>query len=253
MFTSVRQHKILEILQSNPSVRVSYLSELFGVSEVTIRRDLDQMHEARQIQRIRGGAIRVERAAPEPPADYRTMEKADEKRRIGKAAAAMIHDGEIVFIGSGTTALEVAKNLTGRKKLTVITNAMNVINTLAFEESITLIHTGGLLRLSEFSFIGYITEQSLRDLHPQKVILGIHAFSLKDGLMNDYLPEVTTDRAILQAAPEVILVADHSKFGKISVAFVAPVSAVHKVVTDSGIRPEIVAELKRMNIEVIVA
>jgi DeoR/GlpR family transcriptional regulator of sugar metabolism len=130
---------------------------------------------------------------------------------------------------------------------------MNVINTLAFEESITLIHTGGLLRLSEFSFIGYITEQSLRDLHPQKVILGIHAFSLKDGLMNDYLPEVTTDRAILQAAPEVILVADHSKFGKISVAFVAPVSAVHKVVTDSGIRPEIVAELKRMNIEVIVA
>ncbi len=252
MFTPERQHKILEILQTNPSVRVSDLSEQLGVSEVTIRRDLDKMHEARQIRRIRGGAIRVERAAPEPPANYRTTEKADEKRRIGQAAAALIQDGEIAFIGSGTTALEVARNLIGRKNLTIITNALNVINTLAFEEGITLIHTGGMLRVSELSFIGHITDQSLRDLHPQKAIIGIRAVSLKDGLTNDFLPEVTTDRAILQAAPEVILVADHSKFGKISTAFVAPLSAVHRVVTDSGIQTEIITELQRMNIDVII-
>lgn len=253
MFTTMRQHKILEVMQSNPSVSVTYLSQLFGVSEVTIRRDLDAMHAVGQIQRIRGGAIRVEHAAPEPPADDRSAENAEEKRRIGRAAASLIHDGEIVFIGSGTTALEVAKNLIGRNNLTVITNALNVINTLVHETSITLVQTGGLLRLSEFSFIGYLTEQALRDLHPQKVILGIHAFSMKEGLMNDFLPEVTTDRAILQAAPQVILVADHTKFGKISVAFVAPATAVHKVVTDPGIQPEIVTELRRMNIEVIIA
>jgi DeoR/GlpR family transcriptional regulator of sugar metabolism len=253
MFTPERQQKILEILQTNPCVRVTTLSEQLGVSEVTIRRDLDKMHEARQVQRIHGGATRVERAAPELPANYRMTDKVDEKSRIGKAAAGLIQDGEIVFIGSGTTALEVAKNLVGRKNLTVISNALNVINTLAFEESITLIHTGGLLRVSELSFIGYITDQSLRDLHPQKAVIGIHAVSLKDGLTNDFLPEVATDRAILQAAPEVILVADHSKFGKISVAFVAPLTAIHKVVTDSGIEPEIVTELCRMNIEVIVA
>lgn len=251
MLNNKRQQQILHLLDENASVRVSELSKSFGVSEATVRRDLDSLHEMGRIQRIHGGAILVERAAPEPPVVHRTNENIAEKQRIGQAAASLVLDGETIFIGSGTTTLEVAKSLVNRQNLTVITNALPVINVLAQSEGISVIATGGLLRLSELSFIGYITDQALHEFRPQKVIMGIRAISLLGGLTNDYLPEVTTDRIIIQSAPEVILVADHTKFGKVSTAFVAPLSSIHKVITDSATPPEIIDELRRTNIEVL--
>jgi DeoR/GlpR family transcriptional regulator of sugar metabolism len=247
-----RQQKILDLLDENASVRVSELSKSLGVSEATVRRDLDSLHEKGRVQRIHGGAILVERAAPEPPVVHRTNENIAEKRRIGQTAARLIQDGETIFIGSGTTTLEVARNLVNRQNLTVITNALPIINVLAQSEGISVIATGGLLRLSELSFIGYITDQTLHELRPQKVIMGIRAISLVDGLTNDYLPEVTTDRVIIQSAPEVILVADHTKFGKVSTALVAPLTSIHKIITDPATPPEIVDELRRVNIEVLI-
>jgi DeoR/GlpR family transcriptional regulator of sugar metabolism len=251
VFNHERQQKILELLQANARVRVSELSDSLGVSEATVRRDLEKLQEQGRIQRTHGGAILAERAAPEPPVLQRTAENTDEKRRIGQAAAALIRDGETVFIGSGTTTLEVARSLVGRRNLTVITNALTVVNTLAHQDGMTVIATGGVLRPSELSFIGHLTEQALKELRPQKVIMGIRAISLSDGLTNDYLPEVSTDRVIIRSAPEVILVADHTKFGKVSTAFVAPVTAAHKIVTDSGTSPEMIVELRQAGIEIV--
>lgn len=227
------------------------LSERFGVSPATVRRDLDALEDEGVIRRSHGGAVVAERATPEPPIIQRMMENEEEKRRIGQAAAKLIQDGETIFLGSGTTTFEVARHLTGKKNLTVITNALNIVNLLADQPEITVVVTGGLLRHSELSMIGHITEQTLKELRANKVIMGMRAISVQDGLTSDYLPETMTDRAIIQSASEVILVADHSKFGKVSTVLVAPVTAVHKVVTDSAAPSDIVAELRRLGIEVI--
>lgn len=253
MITYERQHRILQLLEKTPSVRVSELSSSLGVSEATIRRDLDHLHVIGLIQRIHGGAVLTVRAAPEAPVLQRSADNSEEKSRIGKLATSLIHEGDSVFIGSGSTTHEVARNLTGRRHLTVITNALTVVNTLHQEEGISLVVTGGVLRPSELSFIGHLTEQALRELRPQKVIMGIRSINLVEGLTNDYLPEVSTDRVIIQSAPEVILVADHTKFGKTSTALVAPIKAVSTLVTDSGIAPEVLCELRELIDQILLA
>jgi DeoR/GlpR family transcriptional regulator of sugar metabolism len=247
-----RQKKILDLLEQRENARVSELSELLGVSVATVRRDLNKLREMGEIERFHGGAVISLPSTPEPPVIQRSGENIAEKERIGIAAAALVQDGDVIFIGSGTTALEVARNLVGRKNLTVITNALTVVNMLSNEASITLVTTGGIFRRSELSFIGHLAEHALSELRPQKVIMGIRAISLQDGLTNDYLPEVNTDRAIIHAASEVIVVADHSKFGKVSTAFVAPISAIHKLVTDDSTSKEIIAGIQAQGVEVIV-
>jgi len=229
------------------------LSEFFGVSESTIRRDLEELSEQGLIQRAHGGAVVVERAVPEPPIIHRMAENEEEKRRIGQAAAKLVQDGETVFLGSGTTTLEVARNLVERNNLTVITNALNIANFFAGKPNVTVIVVGGLLRHSELSMVGHITEQVLKELHADKVIMGMRAISVPDGLTNDYLPETMTDRAIINFASEVILVADHTKFGKVSTALVAPVTSVDKIVTDTTVPVKIVEKLRKLGVEVILA
>jgi len=247
-----RQKKILDLLEQRENARVSELSVLLGVSVATIRRDLNKLREMGEIERFHGGAVISLPSAPEPPVIQRSGENIAEKERIGKTAAALVQDGDVIFIGSGTTTLEVARNLVGSKNLTVITNALTVVNMLSNEESITLVTMGGIFRRSELSFIGHLAEHALSELRPQKVIMGIRAISLQDGLTSDYLPEVNTDRAIIHAASEVIVVADHSKFGKVSTAFVAPISAIHKLVTDDLASKEIIASIQSQGVEVIV-
>jgi len=253
VLSAERQRQIVQLLAERRRATVAELSEYFGVSEATIRRDLEKLNEKGEIQRAHGGAVAIERAAPEPPVILRMGECADEKRRIGRAAAQLVKDGETIFLGSGTTTLEVARNLGDRKSLTVITNALNIANQLAVNPDITMIVVGGLFRHSELSMIGHLTEQALKELRADKVIMGMRAISIEDGLTNDYLPETMTDRAIIRFAPEVILVADHSKFGKISTALVAPVTAIHKLVTDDKAPREMVARLRELGIEVILA
>ena len=248
-----RKRKISQFIEENKKATVTELSELFGVSESTIRRDLEVLDEQGVIQRAHGGAVVIERAAPEPPIIQRVVEYEEVKRKIGRAAAELVRDGETVFVGSGTTTLEVARNLVERDNLTVITNALNIANFFAGKSNITVIVMGGLLRHSELSMIGHITEQVLNELHADKVIMGMRAISIEEGLTNDYLPETMTDRAIIQFAPEVILVADHTKFGKVSTALVAPVTSVSKIVTDIGTPPQIVTDLRARGVEVIVA
>lgn len=192
-------------------------------------------------------------ASAEPPIIQRLNENTQAKERIGRAAAKLVRDGKTIFIGIGTTAYEVARNLYDRHNLTVITNSLLVINTLSQAENSSVIAFGGLLRRSEMSFIGYLTKQVLRELHPQKVFIGIHAVSLRFGLSNDILPEVATDRVIIESVPEIVLVADHTKFDKVSTAIVAPLSVVSTVVTDDCTPTEIIAGLREEEIEVIMA
>jgi DeoR/GlpR family transcriptional regulator of sugar metabolism len=135
----------------------------------------------------------------------------------------------------------------------VVTNALTIATELAAADGVTVVVTGGMMRASELSLVGHITEQALREVRVDKVIMGMRAISLQAGMTNDYLPEVMTDRTIIEMASELILVADHTKFGKIASAYVAPVERVTTLVTDLETDPETLTYLRRMGIRVIVA
>jgi DeoR family transcriptional regulator, aga operon transcriptional repressor len=250
--TPERQKQILSLLTRQGRLSVAEIVEQFSISEATARRDFESLASQGKAQRVHGGVISVEQAPPELPILERESEQADEKIRIGRATAELITDKETVFLGSGTTVLEVARNLRDRKNLTVITNSLPVLNMLAGVKEITVISLGGMLRDSELSFIGHITEQALAELRADKVIIGARAVSLEHGLTNDYLPETQTDRAIFKVGREVILVADHSKINRVSTTFLAPLTNVHKLVTDKQTPREFISSLKAQGINSIV-
>jgi len=248
-----RQLQILQLVERQQRISVANICATFEVSEATARRDLEALAAEGKIQRVHGGAIALMKAPPEQPILQRQDEQAQEKIRIGLAAAALVQDGETIFLGSGTTVLEVARNLRGRHNLTVITNSLPVVNTLAGAVGITVLCLGGMLRDSELSFIGYITEQALAEVHADKIILGTRAISLEQGLTNDYMQETMTDRAILKAGREVIIVADHTKFGRVAVALLAPIESVNIIVTDKETHRDFLDDVKERGLRVIIA
>jgi DeoR/GlpR family transcriptional regulator of sugar metabolism len=247
-----RQKQIFSLLTKQERLSISEVVEQFSISEATARRDLVCLASQGKAQRVFGGVIAVEQAPPELPILERGNEQADEKTRIGHAASELISDGESVFLGSGTTVLEVARNLTERD-LTVITNSLPVINLFAGKTNVTMIALGGSLRASELSFIGHITELSLAELRVDHVIIGTRAISVEQGLTNDYLPETLTDRATLNMGRKIVIVADHTKCGLVSTAYLASLSAVHTLVTDSGTAAKFITALRHKGIKVIVA
>jgi DeoR family transcriptional regulator of aga operon len=250
--TPERQKRILSLLMRQGRLSVIEIVEQFSISEATARRDLDALTAQGKAQRVHGGVIAIEQAPPELPILEREGEQADEKIRIGRVAAELIADKETVFLGSGTTVLEVARNLRNRKSLTVITNSLPVLNMLAGIKEITVISLGGILRDSELSFIGHITEQALAELRADKVIIGARAVSIEHGLTNDYLPETLTDRAILKVGREVILVADHSKINRVSTTFLAPLTEIHTLVTDKQTPRLFITAIKAYGIKPII-
>jgi DeoR/GlpR family transcriptional regulator of sugar metabolism len=244
-----RHSQIRRLVEERGQMTVPGLSSLFNVSEATIRRDLEEM-DGQWVRRTHGGAIRLTKAVKEPPVIQRIGEQADEKQRIAAKAVAMIHEGETIYLGSGTTVREIARLLPTDIQLTVITNSLPVVNELADHPRIELMVIGGMLRQSELSMVGHIAEQAIREFRADKVFLGMRAVDTKQGFTSDYLPETTTDRAILGIAPKIILVADHTKFSRVSSVFVAPITAAHIVITDRSTDEDVISELRELGIEV---
>jgi DeoR/GlpR family transcriptional regulator of sugar metabolism len=249
--TFSRQKQILSLLDRQGRLSVAEIVEKFSISEATARRDLETLALQGKAQRVHGGVVAIEKAPPELPILDRGSEQADEKARIGRATAGLVAPHETVFLGSGTTVLEVARNLREHKNLTVITNSLPVLNMLAGIKEITVISLGGVLRESELSFIGHITEQALTEVRADKVIMGTRGISLEHGLTNDYLQETLTDRAILNIGGEIIIVADHTKVNRESTVLLAPLDRVDTFVTDSKADRKFIQVLKK-RIRVIV-
>ena len=249
--TPERQKQILSLLSQQGRLSVAEIVTQFSISEATARRDLETLAAQGKAQRVHGGVIAVEQAPPELPILEREKEQADEKTRIGRAAASLVGNNETVFLGSGTTVLEIARNLRNHKNLTVITNSLPVLNILAGNKEITVVSLGGMLRESELSFIGHITEQALVEVRADKVFMGTRGVSLEHGLTNDYLQETLTDRAILKSGREVIIVADHTKVNRVATVLLAPLSQMHTFVTDSKADKKFLQALKREGIQVV--
>jgi DeoR family transcriptional regulator of aga operon len=246
-----RQGLIRKLVEEEGRASVPELSGQFDVSETTIRRDLEELEGMGWVRRTYGGAVRAERARKEPPMVQRISEQILEKQNIGRAAAALIEAGQTIFFGSGTTVLEVVKQLPRDIQLTAITNSLPVANHLADFPHIDLIVIGGMLRKNELSMVGHIAEQAVREFRSDMAILGMHAIDSHHGFTNDFLPETMTDRAILTIAPRVVIVADHTKFGKVSSVLVAPVTAAHTLITDQKAPRDCVQELIEHGIEVV--
>jgi DeoR/GlpR family transcriptional regulator of sugar metabolism len=251
--TPERQKQILSLLARQRRLSVNEIVKQFSISEATARRDLESLTLQGKAQRVHGGVIAVEQAPPELPILERENEQPDEKTRIGRAAASLVADNETLFLGSGTTVVEVARNLREHKNLTVITNSLPVLNILAGVQGITVISLGGMLRESELSFIGHITEQALTEVRADKVFMGTRGASLEHGFTNDYLQETLTDRAILKSGREVIMVADHTKVNRVSTVLLAPLNSIHTFVTDSEVDKKFVQALKQQGIQVVIA
>jgi len=246
-----RQIQLLQVIAQRQRITVADIVEQFAVSEATARRDLETLAHQGKVQRVHGGALALQSTPPELPLLERGNEQETEKRRIGQAAAALVQAGETIFLGSGTTVLEVARVLRDTKGLTVITNSLPVLNILADSEC-TVVCLGGILRRSELSFIGHITEQALAEVRADKVFIGTRAIDVDEGLSNHYLPETLTDRAILKAGREIIVVADHIKFGRVAAARLAPIEAVQTIVSDARIPAQVRTALETRGLCVIV-
>lgn len=246
-----RQAQIHKLVREKKQVTVNDLSITFKVSEATIRRDLEELH-GQSMQRTHGGAVWVEQTVKEPPILLRITEQAENKRRIGLAAVQMVEDGQTIFLGSGTTTLEIARQLPHNLHLTVISNSLAVINELACKSKIELVVIGGMFRQSELSMVDHPAELVIREFRADKVIMGMRAIDVRQGFTNDFMPEILTDRAILGIASEVIVVSDHTKFGRVCSVFVAPITTAQYIITDSGIVPEIANEMRELGIKLII-
>jgi DeoR/GlpR family transcriptional regulator of sugar metabolism len=243
--------QILDILKQEQQVTVGDLAGRFHVAQMTIRRDLRELGFRGVIERTHGGAILLSRGNHgEPPMVQRLDEQADAKRRIGQAVASTIQPGETVFIGSGTTASAVAQALVGRDRLTVLTNALTVINALASSPEINVVVVGGFLRRDELSFIGHIAETSMESLRVDKVIIGMRGIDPEHGLTSDHLQELKTDQAILGSSDTVIIVADGTKFGRVATSRTAPVTAASRIVTVREAPAEILEAIRAQGVDV---
>lgn len=255
MLKAQRHQRILEVLHDARSVEVKALSQLLGVSEVTVRRDLLELSEERMLERHHGGAILLDRQQGfvEPPIHARLSLHQAAKRAIGAEAAKLVEDGDTVYISGGTTTMEVARHLVARRNLKVITPAINIIAFLASYPEVTVIVPGGVLVHEHQALVGHIAQCALRELRADRAIMGAAALSVREGITAETLQDAETDRMVMAFAPELILVADSSKFGVVGPAWVAPISRVHHLVSDAGAPLDDVDALRAQGVDVRIA
>jgi DeoR/GlpR family transcriptional regulator of sugar metabolism len=243
-----RDQELYRLLRSQGQASVDELAAELQVSSATIRRDLRRLSEDGRIVRTYGGALLPGQAGADPGAVG-----LDEKRRIGAAAADLVRDGQSIVVASGTTPLELARRLTGRQGLTVITTALDVCQVLLDQEGIELIVLGGVMRPSIHSLLGHLTDLAAAELRADTMFMGIGAISPELGLMNDYVPEILTDRALRRMARSLVVLADARKFDLVAPAWVFDLDAGDTLVTDARVRPASVAALEARGVHVIVA
>lgn len=249
MLAEERRQKLSEIVSKRGYVPLLELVEEMAVSESTVRRDLDFLHETGLVRRTHGGAIAVG-GGNLPPFEERRDRQAREKSRIGHKMASLIHDGETVLLDGGTTTLEVAKHLLHRS-LQVVTNSLPIANLLASSREIDLLLLGGYVYPKTGVALGTITQEAMKHLHVDRLVLGVAGITER-GLFNGNVLLVETERAMITCAKETDVVADHTKFGRPAIAFLADWSPIERLIVDDGATPEQLA-LVGHGVEVVMA
>jgi DeoR family transcriptional regulator of aga operon len=252
MLAEERRRKILELTQRDGRVVVKDLARRFSTSLITIRKDLESLHQMGRIQRAHGGALPMDASALRDPTLHEKEQlHRREKLKIAMAAARFVQPGQVVILDSGTTTTAVARAIKHVRNLTVITNAVNIAAELAGTD-VEVILTGGVLRRNSFSLVGPLAEDSLRHVTADLLLLAVDGFDLEYGLTTPNLLEARVNRVMMENAKTTIIVCDSSKFGRRSLSFIAPISAVHHTITDKKISAKNLRALRTAHIKTIV-
>jgi len=253
VFARERQDHIARLVEEHGRARVADLADRFAVSTVTIRKDLVILEAAHRLVRAHGGAIATDRSRAELSFDIRERLQADEKVRIGAAAAALVRDGESIVMDASTTALSVARHLktTGRwSQLTIITNGLRIAGELAGHPGITVLMLGGRVRWEALSVVGQLGDGLFDRINVQTAFLGAAGFTVESGLSDATDEEAQIKRSMVGAARQVIAIVDHTKWERAAFATFCPTDKIGIVLTDAAAPAGMVAELARRDIDV---
>ncbi len=252
MLAVERRTRILDLLHQRGAASVADLSAAHGVSEETIRRDLQKLERETGIARTYGGAYVARAVNNDIPIRIREGIQLEVKEVIGRLSAALVADGETVLLDSSTTALHVAGHLrANRVRATVITNALRVADLFADSAQVKLVCAGGLLRRSQHSFVGPATVETLRRFHADKAFVSCVALDLQQGLTDADELEAEVRRVMLEQAREKLVLADSTKLGKTSFALIAPLAGVDALVTEREPDGRWLAELSKRKVRCI--
>ena len=248
MLNEERRRAIVELVNREGRVLVTDLSQQFGTSQVTIRKDLELLHEQGLLHRSHGGALPVREGALEDPT-LREKEQLHRREKLHIAAAAVrfVKEGQVVVLDSGTTTTAIARALRGFRNLTIVTNAVNIAAELS-NTTVEVILTGGTLRKNSFSLVGPIAEETLHHLNADLLFLGVDGFDVQYGLSTPNLLESKVNRVMLEVSRQRIAVCDSSKFGRRSLSLIGPASSVHGVITDHAVPKSISAHLRNLEL-----
>ncbi|WP_207952399.1 DeoR/GlpR family DNA-binding transcription regulator [Paenibacillus turpanensis] len=238
LYEEERKQKIADYVQEHRRASVQELAQHFQVSESTVRRDLKDLEEVGKLRRTHGGAMLLQNDNNEPP----FVEKEDrfraQKEAIACAALSIVQEDETIFLDSGSTTYCLAKLLKNYQKLTVVTNSVMAATELSSSKGIDLVLTGGTLRHETLAMVGPIAEKTLDYIRVDHVFLAINGFDVESGLSTPSLIEAEMKRKMIGAGKQVVLLADHSKYGKVSFAKVAGMEVVDLLITDEGLHEE---------------
>lgn len=255
--TDQRAKEILRLLLKDGKTSIEELSEEFGTSSASIRRDLVRLEEQGLVHRTHGGAMLAGQSVYEPfrfDASFPVREDrfAREKERIGKAAASLVEEDETIGITAGTTTTQLARSLRQRSNLHIITNAVNIGMELSSSHGLDTTLTGGCMRWPEaFSLIGPTALEALQVVVMDRVFVGVCGIDAERGATTIQAEEAAVFRAMTRQAKQVIVLADSSKVGMLSPAVICGVAEIDLLITDDGISPESVAAFERSSVRVI--
>jgi DeoR/GlpR family transcriptional regulator of sugar metabolism len=246
-----RHVRTLEVLSEHSEVSVVELSRITGVSEMTVRRDLDELEHEGLLRRVHGGATRVVSRSYEPAYALRAARNVEAKERIGRRAASLVSEGETLVIDVGSTALALAEAL-GEIPVTIVTPSLRVANLLADRPTVRLILSGGEVRPGEQSLVGSLAEQAFEDLRCDSAFLGVGGIDLRAGVTEYNLEDAQIKRVTLNTCRRCVVLADASKLGAVAFARVCPLDRIHVLVTDETAE-DVLQPFRDRGIEVLIA
>lgn len=253
MLQNQRREKILELIREDGHAKVTDLSRIFKVTEVTIRQDLEYLEKENHLVRAHGGAYLKNIDLNVREMNLQNKENIAEKVMIANKAVEYIKDGDTIILDSGSTTTEIAKILSGYSNLTVITNALNIGLMLGIQAGINVIVTGGEFKAPTLSLTGQKAADFFQNLHVDKLFLATAGIDLKSGLTYPGISDLCVKRAMIESANEIYLVADSTKIGKNSFASLGALSLIDYLITDSKIKHEDIEWLKTYNVKFIIA
>jgi DeoR/GlpR family transcriptional regulator of sugar metabolism len=233
MLVETRRRRLLDLISRQGFATLDELMKTLHVSESTVRRDLEALDLAGSVKRTHGGAVYSGEVRAMPAFDERTGTAAAEKAAIGRMTASLVEDGDTVLLDGGTTTLEVARALQGRQ-IQVVTNSLPIAQLLASSQSIDLILIGGYIYPRTGVAMGPLAIEAMKGIRVRKAILGAGGI-VADGIYNSNLLLVETERQMMACGQEVVIVADHTKFGRLALARLCGLDEVYRIVTDPGL------------------